>query len=175
MTKRETASFVLRLIGIYIVLRFIAYFPSVLMPFYSMKSTSISLFPAFISSVITLAHPALCLLIIFKSDKVAAWLVPEDKPLTAEGNVNKNDIMAIGVAIVGLLVIASVIPKFAQMTTKYSLLKNLQEYRTTEYLIELKAIIVASLVELILGLTLFFGSKKMVQIWNEKQFQSKKE
>jgi len=174
MTKRETASFVIRLIGVYIVLRFIGYFPSILTPFIYMKSTPSSFFLALISTIVTLAHPAFCLLIIFKSDKVATWLVPEDKPLTCPGNVNKNDILTIGFAIVGVLVIASVIPKFVQMATRYSLSKNHPEYQATRYLIELKSIIVASLVELLLGLGLFFGSKKLVEIWNERQFKSNK-
>ena len=175
MTKRETASFVLKLIGIYIVLRFIGYFPSVLAPLFTMKFTSSGIFLALISTIVTLAHPAFCLLVIFKSDKVASWLVPEDKPLTAGINIDKNDIMTIGFAIVGLLVIVSVIPKFAQMATNYSLSKNALEYQTERYLIQLKATIVSSLVGLLLGLALFFGSKKLVEIWNERQFNSNKE
>lgn len=175
MTKRETASFVIRLIGIYIVLRFIAYFPSILTPFIYVKSTPSGFFPALISTIVTLAHPAFCLLIIFKSDKVATWLVSEDKPLTVEVNINKDDIMAIGFAIVGLLILASVIPRFAEMATRYSLSKNQLEYQATRYLIEFKATIVATLVQLLLGLGLFFGSKKLVEIWNEKQFKSNKE
>ena len=175
MTKRETASFIIRLIGIYIVLRFIAYFPSVLAPFIYMKSNPSGFFLALIWAIVGLAYPAFCLLVIFKSDKVASWLVPEDKPLTAGINIDKNDIMAIGFAIVGLLVIVSVIPRFAQMATMYSLSKNAQEYQTERYLFQLKAIIVSSLVGLVLGLGLFFGSKKLVQIWNDKQIKSNKD
>ncbi len=175
MTKREATSFVIRLIGIYILLRFISFFPMVLNPLVSIRSISTDLFPAIVSAVVTLAHPIFCLFVIIKSDTVAAWLIREDKPLGLGSNIGKDDIMAISFSIVGLLLIVSVLPKFAEMAAKYSSSKSLPDYQAPKYLLHLKGLFAASAVELILGLCLFFGSDKLVDFWKRKQFQSNRQ
>lgn len=172
MTKREMTSLVLKLVGIYIVVRYIGYFPMILSPLITMRmgepSNLTAWFYALATMLSLLIYPVFCIFIIICSNRLARWLIREDDTVELPVSISKDDIMTIAFCCIGLVIMAGAIPQLANIVTNYILLKAMPEYADMgRFRIDRQARFAGALVKFILGLLLFLRSKGLVGLWHK--------
>jgi hypothetical protein len=160
MTKREIASLSIKLMGVFILIKSIASVPIV---FYAWRpSENIGLLQSVLVLLLSILMIIIPLVIIFLSDKAAAWLIKDDTYLGAIGtSISKEDIMMMAISCIGLYFIIAAMPMLIINTSFFfrpsapSFLQN--AFRT----------LIAPAVQLGLGVWLFVGSKGIVKLWKK--------
>ena len=173
MTKREIASLVIKLMGVFILLKSIAYLPMVFGSFSIMRSEGL-LFSVFIVmiSIVTAAIPlAFSILVITLSDKAAAWLIRNDNTVeNTDNTISKDDVMIIAVSCIGLYFIVAAMP----MLINALLINPARMYRRAGIpyvgpsgMFHILRNLVVPAVQIALGIWLFASSKGIVKLWKK--------
>ncbi len=170
MTKREIASLVVKLMGMFILLKSIAFVPMVYGGMFSavggvrdagILQTVFIMFMATILAVIPLAWASL---VIIFSDKAAAWLIKEDNSIKSTStSISKTDVMAIVISCIGLYFIVNTTPRFIHA------LITIRTYHHTPFpnLLNVGRELIAPAVQIAIGAWLFAGSKGIVKLWKK--------
>lgn len=110
MTKREIASLAIKLMGVFILIKAIAYVPMAFSGLFSAWRTVegpglfTMVMPALMALFFAVIPLAWSLFIIVLSDKVATWLIEETENTCLEVGalVNKEDVMIVVCSCIGL-------------------------------------------------------------------------
>ena len=165
MTKREIASLVLKLIGVYMVVQFIGYFPAMFGSFgmvilQTKEAASFQMaFSAGLLILSGLLYLAGCVSLIVYSDKIAVKMVSEDKTLESCAAISKSDVLSIAFCCIGLLVLTRCIPQVIHLIIRYMTIKGINGGAQNYFNI---GSLVSVIVQFIIGLWLFLGSKGIV-------------
>jgi len=159
MTKREIASLVIKLMGVFILVKSVASVPIV---FYAWRpSENIGILQSLLVLLLSIFLIIIPLVIIFLSDKVAGWLIKDHTYLGATGtSISKEDIMMMAISCIGLYFFIAAIPSLIiNLSFFFSLnASSLQNVLRT---------LIAPAVQLGLGIWLFAGSKGIVKLWKK--------
>jgi len=173
MTKREIASLVLKLMGVFILLKTIGYVPTVFGVLfttgrYNSNAGFASLALQVMGMLLLLAFAlGWAVLIIVLSDKFAKWLIKEDKSLEIAHPISKEDVMVVAVSCIGLYLIVAAIPSIMHHLYNFLLLHrpdgNYPPYWSGGFSRILT--LISPLVQIALGVWLFSGSRGIVKLW----------
>jgi len=167
MTKREIASLAIKLMGVFILLKSIAYMPSVFSVMFSVMRTEGVLFAisiVLISIFMAVIPLAWSILVIVFSDKAAAWLIKEDNAIANSGTlISKDDVMVIAISCIGLYFIVNTTPRFIHA------LIAIRTYPHTPFpnILNVGRELIAPAVQIALGVWLFVGSKGIAKFWKK--------
>ena len=174
MTKREIASLAIKLMGVFILLKGIAYVPSVFSVMFSVTRSEGLLFAISIVliSIFMAGIPLVwSLLIIFLSDKVAAWLIKEDNSIeNTSSSISKGDVMVIAVSCIGLYFIVASVPQLihALMNNAAYMSRHIgRSFVDPAGLTSFFRNLIAPVVQIAIGVWLFAGSKGIVKLWKK--------
>lgn len=177
MTKREIASLAIKLMGVFILIKTIAYVPMAVGSVLSATRTvDFSGFLEVVGYAIFAASVSLiplvwALLIIVLSDKVAAWLIkePDDTLIEAVGAVNKEDVMVVVCSCIGLYLAVAAFPNLILKASHFLAVRNAGSDRFSYLSGSLYETLqcVAPIVQIALGVWLFAGSKGIVKFWKK--------
>ena len=121
MTKREIASLLFKIIGVYLLASSIGWFNAFFILATNIKYYDLSTVIAPICQLIPiLAYLIILFLIISQSDVLAAKLIKQDKAFDLSLSVNKNEILVIAFCCIGLSLLIKVVPNIISIfTTRY--------------------------------------------------------
>ncbi|MBL7215099.1 MAG: hypothetical protein ISS71_05425 [Phycisphaerae bacterium] len=178
MTKREIASLVIKLMGVFILIKSIAYVPMTFSGLFTIWRPGVensgfgwAILLGVIVLVLSVAAVVFSLSIIIFSDKVAARLIKEDNDKFVEvGNlVNKEDVMLVVFSCIGLYLIVTAIPSLIVYThsilTFYKSCAGRPVYPSGGWYQFSR--LIAPVVQIGLGVWLFAGSKGLVKLWHK--------
>jgi hypothetical protein len=175
MTKREIASLVIKLMGVFILLKTIGYAPMAFSVLFTVGragwNTGFATAALQVVGGLFLMGLALgwAVLIIVLSDKFARWLIKEDKPLEMTNSMNKEEVMVIAISCIGLYFTVAAIPSIIfQLSNFLSLRRAGTDY--SAYWsggFHRMLTLIAPVVQIALGLWLFAGSKGIVKLWKK--------
>ncbi len=170
MTKRELTALVLKLTGIYVLVRYLAYLPYVLSPL-TLTHTE-DAFPwlwALMATAPSLLHFAVCVLIVVKSEGVASRLVPRDGEISIAVTWSKEDVLTVAFCCLGLMLLVSVIPQLVQTATTFVLEARTERFGGFRYPISSWARLAGNLAQLAIGLALFLQAPGLATLWRRLQ------
>lgn len=171
MTTRETGSLVLKLIGIFFLIRSLFYLPITISSLFGVgwqdrgEWIGTLLFAMFLSAIPLL----LSLCIIIFSEAIAGRLIKNNEPVDVPGPFLKEDVMVVVFSCVGLYLIVTGIPDFIQIFSNLLIFNRYNSdamsypYRCFYQLSRL----IAPVVQIGLGVWLFVGSKGLVKLWHK--------
>ena len=157
MTKREIASLVIKLMGVFILIRSISSVPVV---FYAWRpSENIDLLQSVFMLLLLIIIP---LVIIRLADKIAMWLIKDNTFAgIIDSSISKNDVMVMAFSCMGLYFIVVSIP---------SLIINLSFYfrlSASSFWQNAFRTLIAPAAQIGLGIWLFAGSRGIVKLWKK--------
>jgi len=177
MTKREIASLAIKLMGVFILLKMIAYIPMTLSGlFYQGKSSEFPdfLFMLFLMLFIFGVSLVWALFIIARSDLITAWLLKNDKTVAnAEigvcSSIDKKDVMIITCSCIGLYLIVTSVPNLVIYISEiFAMRRAGGDYVTyTSGGLYKFSRIIAPTIQIGLGIWLFAGSRGIVKLWKK--------
>jgi hypothetical protein len=167
MNARHTASLALKLIGIFILVKYLGYLPMVLGAFNLISSTGPSRLTSLVGVAISAGTPLLYLAvsvaIILKSDAIARRLVPDDQAAIST-TVDAETIQVLAFCAIGLVTLINAIPKLAQVTTNYFILRHMAEQKISY---TLYGSFIATAIQVIIGVVLFLQADGLVGLWKK--------
>ena len=179
MTKREIASLVIKLMGVFVLLKSISYVPMVLSGMFSVwqtpdRSGAVWVVLIAVITVIVSAIPLMWgLLIIVLSDKVAGWLIKDDKAAEITGSMNKEDVMLVVCSCIGLYLIVTAFPRLIVDCSRFFAIRRAGSdwaaYLSSGFNRTLN--LMAPVVQIALGVWLFAGAKGIVKLWKKIRSQ----
>ena len=175
MTKREISSLVIKLMGVFILLKILVYIP-VMLSFefgygYNTKASlmikTLGVLLSIVSVVIVLAFS---MAIIFLSDKIAAWLIKGDKgdKVAFAGSVSKEDVMIVVFSCIGLYLIAIALPMFIADIYAISFSGGAENlYPDNSALKQHTVRLLPNIISMGLGVWFFAGSGGILKLWKK--------
>ncbi|MDD5708854.1 MAG: hypothetical protein PHR35_23305 [Kiritimatiellae bacterium] len=174
MTKRETTSLLVKLMGIYSLVQFVPSLSYVL-HFLTTIRDSQQIWMKLATVGIMIISPAIwigfCILIIRKSDSIAKRVYREDSDASQLSGLGFQEMQVLGYNFIGLLLLVQSFPQIVSLVTT---IKNqqmyAQEYWTTDTFCMLTLPqLLSFLTQLILGLILFLKPKGLANLWRRTQ------
>lgn len=174
MTKRETTSLLIKLMGIYCLVQFA---PSLIyiLQFLATIRGSQQIWMKLATVGMMVVFPAIwigfCILIIRKSDSIAKRLYREDSDASELSSLGFQEVQMLGYNFIGLLLLVQSFPQIVSLVTT---IKTQQiythEYWTKEafYMHTLPRLL-SFLTQFILGLVLFLKPKGLANLWKKAQ------
>jgi hypothetical protein len=164
MTKREIASLVIKLMGV-----FSGIFSAVRTHDGSgFLQTMFAMMMFFLAAVIPVAWS---LLIIFFSDKASVWLIKDERAIeNVSTSISKEDVMTIAVSCIGLFFIVAAVPQIisSMMFNFPAMLRRMSsQFTGPSGSMNLLRQLVIPAVQIGLGIWLFAGSKGIVKLWKK--------
>ena len=176
MTKREITSLVIKLMGVFILLKSIAYVPMAYSGmFYAMQSHDNAgllrtAFLLMMSTGMAVIPLVFSVLVIVLSDKAATWLIKKDDNVeTTGGSITKDDVMVIAFSCIGLFFIVAAMPMFVQALMNFTVLHRRagSPFVGPSDLMNIFRNLIAPGVQVAIGLWLFVGSEGLVKLWKK--------
>lgn len=176
MTKREIASLAIKLMGVFILLKSIAYVAMALGGFFSvMRSDHMSILLTllyFVMIVISVMVPLVFSILVIKfSDKAAARLIQDDQAMDISNvSINKDDVMLVVISCIGLYFIIAAAPVLINALLINSVMMNGRggiPYVGPSGMLHILRNLVVPVVQIGLGIWLFAGSKGIVKLWKK--------
>lgn len=161
MTKREIASLVIKLMGIFILLRSISYAPMMIGNAFQIGE---QLFATLMYILVCVIAVGWGLLIIILSDRIGKWLIQDDHAVELPGAVRKEDVMLVVFTCVGLYLIVTAIPTFVLYLTQLFRYGDSGISSGSYYWV---LHLTAPIVKIGIGIWLFVGSKGIVKFWQK--------
>jgi len=172
ITKREAASLVLRLMGVYIAVRYLEYVPTALGALSLLMSPppgAVRMWLLLSSVLPPVAYFAVCALLVFGSDWIARRLVPEDKPVFGTGTVmSTKEVLSLAFCCLGLAILAGAIPRIPQAAIIMSVVRwgspgPGRNRGTIQGLAQVAGIIIQAAI----GLVLFLQARGLAGLWHK--------
>jgi hypothetical protein len=170
MTKRGIASLTIKLMGVFILLKSIGYFPMSLGGlYYAFQESQESILRILLLVLMIVGMAGISLgfsiLVIIFSDRIAARLIKDDGLAEMAANpMSKSDVMAIAISCIGLYFIVAAVPTLISGLINVALYMN-RSIPSMRYTIIRTLVIPA--VQIGLGIWLFAGSKGIVKLWKK--------
>jgi hypothetical protein len=175
MNKREIASLAIKLMGVFILLKSIAYVPMTLSVLFRSVLTAegtgvLETMFAVAMSIVAAGVPLIfSLMIISLSDKAAARLIKDDQTIEKpDVSINKDDVMLVAISCIGLYFIIAATPMLIRGLGMYPMYPRggMDYFGLTRFWTIAKQLI-APAVQIGLGIWLFAGSKGIVKLWKK--------
>ncbi|MDX9980250.1 MAG: hypothetical protein RBU25_09530 [Lentisphaeria bacterium] len=167
MNARQLASLVLKLFGIFLLLRHLGLFFLILGQVNMISSTGFSGFDNTTSIAISvgavLLYLLVCLLIIVKSDAIARRIAPDEQAMLAPG-LDADTVQALAFCILGLVLLTGSIPKLAQSAVVYFMTECGQGQANSRGLCSQ---LVSTVIQFVIGLVLFLQADGLTGIWKK--------
>jgi uncharacterized membrane protein len=167
MNARHTASLVLKLIGIFTLIKYLGYLPMVLSAFNLITSSGPSRLDTFVGIAISAGTPLLYLivsiLIIVKSDAIAERIAQDEQVMIASG-IDADTIQTLAFCILGLVLLTGAVPKLAQLGTNYFMLRRMPN-RGVSY--TLYGQLIGTVLQIIIGFFLFLQADGLTGLWKK--------
>lgn len=178
MTKREIASLTIKLMGVFILLRSIAYVPMAYGGVFFAFQTDVRpgllqmLFLIMLSTATAVIPLAFSVLVILFSDKAAAWLITDDSAVEQppDSPVTQSDVMAVAISCIGLYFIVAAAPGIIQALINNSIQRRQQiitPFGSPSAMMHFFRQMFAPAVQIALGIWLFVGSKGIANFWKK--------
>ena len=174
MTKRELASFALKLLGIYAIIQFLP-FLQVLGSLASLTSSdpAVSMYRwtllGALASFALIAAVGAALFVY--SRELAPRLMGEDAPLNVSSALNAQDVQAIGFSIVGVLILLGALPDFMQFMWNwaYTLTHSAAQLGRgpAAYVTWPRGLSIV--IQLVLAIVLFLQARGLTNLWHRLQ------
>lgn len=167
ITRGDVAAITIRILGIYIMLEGI----SPLLITVSRSSFSPYRLPAsaVLPFVIVLAvFESLGLFMVLKASLIARWLLPKAPivPAIAPAPGSPIELQSAAFAVVGVLLVVWAIPEIAVAVWRYTY-ESIQSTSHEQSGFQLTGLLCKPVLEFLLGLWLFFGSKRLSWYWQK--------
>jgi membrane protein insertase Oxa1/YidC/SpoIIIJ len=167
MNARRTASLVLKLIGIFILVKYLGYLPMVLGTFNLITSTGPSRLDTFIGIVISAGTPLLYLvasiLIVIKSEAIARRVAPDEQMAPPTG-IDADTIQTLAFCIVGLVFLTGALPRFAQFATNYFMVQRMPNQKIPY---TLYGQLIGTMLQIVIGVVLFLQADGLTGLWKK--------
>jgi hypothetical protein len=173
MTKRETASLLIKLMAVYAMLQFA---PSLLYVIGHLHTVRSSPTPGHgaIMLAITLVSPLIwigfCLFILRFSSKMAKLIVRDDGECGALLSLSFKECQTLGYNFIGLLLIVQSFPQLLRLASTVRVAEYVGSLTDdTRLLRNVLPTLLAFLAQFILGLVLFFRARGLANLWENLQ------
>jgi len=172
MTKREFAAIVLKLMGIYILVRYLGFLPMILSPLAIIRvgepNAVNTWFWALASIVPSILYLAVCLAIVAKGEVIATKLIQNDGEFTVGFSLSKGDVLTVSFCCIGLTILVGSIPNLVQTASSMALAKKAPElFPQSRYWIGSCTRLAANIVQVLIGLTLFLQARGLAGLWHK--------
>ncbi len=181
MTKREFTAIILKLTGIYILVRYLGSLPSILSPAVSLSSYATE-YARHTGETITLdiwvwgllatllptAYFAICILIVVKSKAIAAKLIKDDGEFNVGFSLSQDDVLIIAFCCIGLAVLVGAIPDLIESGTNLTLLNKVPDgFHPSRTWIMAHAKVAADSMQALIGIALFLQARGLAGLWRK--------
>ena len=173
MTKRETTSLLVKLMGVYCLVQFA---PSLLYVFgYIAQIQGMlvwwhGLLMLIFSFVVPAVWIAICIAVIRSSDRIARWLIREDAEATQLTALGFRDVQTLGYNFIGLLLIVQTLPQVIQILSAVRMQQSIAPGSPRQgFLMHTLPKLLAFLTQFLIGLFLFLKAKGLANIWHRLQ------
>jgi hypothetical protein len=169
MTKREIASLVIKLMGVFILIRSLLYMPMTFGNVFTVgwQDRGEWIGTLFLLGFLSVLPPVFSLAIIILSDKLAEWLIKDDHPIELPGSVRKEDVMLVVFTCVGLYLIVTAIPTLIVYLSNFLMFHRARNGVSYSGGFYNAYRLVAPVVQIALGVWLFVGSSGLVKLWKK--------
>ncbi len=172
MTKREFTAIVLKLTGVYILVRYLGFLPMVLSPLtvirFGQSDAVTTWFWGLAAIIPPLVYLVACILIVVKSERIATKLIPDDGEFSVGFSLSQEDVLTVAFCCIGLMILVGSIPDIVQSVSNLALAKKGPEhFGQSRFWINAYARLVANVVQLIIGLALFLQSRGLAGLWRK--------
>jgi len=168
MTKREFASLVLKLLGVYAIIEALPLIQYVSM-FLGMLGRPngewpVGAWPWMATTTPFLLVGGVGVILIARSDSLAGWLVTDDSKMDMRSGLSAQDVQAIAFSVVGVLVLLQAVPRLIHVIAAFSQIASDEKMKSS--LLRSACVSLATLlIQVGLGVALFFGSRGLANIW----------
>lgn len=167
MNARQLASLVLKLFGIFLLVRHLGFLFMMLGQVNMIRSTGLSGFDnttgIAISVGAALLYVLACLLLVFQSDAIARRIAPDEPAMLAPG-MDADTIQALAFCILGLVLLTKSIPELAQSGVYYFMIEG-EQYQASSRV--LYSQLVSTVIQFVIGLVLFLQADGLTGIWKK--------
>lgn len=172
MTKREFTAIVLKLTGVYILVRYLGFLPMALSPLTAIRFAEPNATSTWLWGLVAIVPPLLylgiCILIVLKSEMISVKLIPEDGDFSIGSSLSKEDVLTVAFCCIGLMVLVGTIPDAVQSGSKLALAKRAPEhFNQSSYWISAYARLTANVVQVLIGLALFLQARGLAGLWHK--------
>ena len=164
MTKRETVSLFIKLMGIYFLVRFGSSLIQMLGFVPSMHDGGLAVWMSMASLC---AMVFLCILMIAKSDRVAKRLYREDSDESQVGGLSFEEVQILGYSFVGLFLLAKSVPEILSLVASIEM-QQAYGMGGDLYLKSLSSLL-SLLIQFVLGWILFLRPRGLANLWKKAQ------
>jgi hypothetical protein len=174
MTHQNIASLSLKLFGVYAIIKAVSYTQTLGILISSIVSNQMetnypplwligSLLPFLLLLIIGLA-------LIFRSDGIGKHLVSDEETEFRSTSLSFADIQAIAFSIAGVILFAQAFPKLIEMAVNVNVLRRLEVGGMEKKIqLDLWTKSIGLVIELAIGLGLFFGARGLANLWHKLQ------
>ena len=166
MTKREIAALACKILGIYAIITALRHLVNIVGPlaFFGVGEPSweIKVVLLIAASIIPFALlTGFGLFLWFQADRIAGYMISGEESQIVNFQTSFTDVQAIAFSVVGLLLLAEVVPDIAAIISNLSIRTQSPEIQMTVNA-GTRSLIISLVVRLVIGLWLFFGSRGLV-------------
>ena len=173
MKKREGVSLALKVAGVFL---WVQIAPSLLSVFSMIFhiSNSPTVWMKLLTVVLMILLPGIwiliCLVVIRKSDRIAARLVQEDGDASQIFSLSFQDTQTLAYTFIGLFVVVHAFPELLRIISQILLAKGQSPlFQDPQFIRHTLPLLVAFAAQLIIGLYLFFQAKGLTFLWQRLQ------
>jgi hypothetical protein len=173
MTKRETTSLLIKLMGVYCLVQFA---PALLSAFrFISVSSSWTWQTRLVIMLCTVLVPAIwivfCLILIRSSDRIARRFYPEDSDASQLTGLGFEDLQNLGYHFIGLLLLVQSFPQIVYLVSSIRLQDAYLPGYTASPTFKMETFpqLLALLAQLAIGLVLFLRPKGLSNLWRRAQ------
>lgn len=172
MTKREFTAIILKLTGIYILVRYLGSLPSILSPAVSLSSYETITLDMWVwgllATLLPIAYFAICILIVVKSKAIAAKLIKDDGEFNVGFSLSQDDVLIIAFCCIGLAVLVGAIPDLIESGTNLTLLNKAPDgVHPSRTWIMAHAKVAADSMQALIGIALFLQARGLAGLWRK--------
>jgi hypothetical protein len=175
MTKRELAAFILKLLGVYAIIRSLPLFLylSLTLATLGQEKDEVSgqVWTYFSMSVPSILTAIAAIVLLTCSRGLAAAIVREDSDARLSTSLTGEDVQAIGFSVVAVFVFVSAVPQILQFIANLWLIASQSEYGRAPSQLSMRAwgTGLSAAVQLVLAIVLFLRARGLANLWHRIQ------
>jgi hypothetical protein len=173
MTKRETTSLLIKLMGVYCLVQFA---PSLLYVLRYIQAASFGpWWQRIVMLLCTVLVPAIwiafCLIIIRSSNRIAKRFYPEDSDASQLTGLGFEDLQNLGYHFIGLLLLVQSFPQIVSLMTSVQIQQSyMSDYTSSsDFKVQMLPQLLSFLTQFLIGLVLFLRPKGLANLWKKAQ------
>jgi len=172
MTKREFTAIILKLTGIYILVRYLGHLPTILSPLTVIELGDPSSIDTNIWGIAAVVPPliylAICILIVVKSKAIAAKLNKDDGEFNVGFSLSQDDVLTIAFCCIGLAVLVGAIPDLVKWGSNLTLDRiYAKELNNSRLYFRAYTGFAAILAQVLIGGALFLQARGLAGLWQK--------